>query len=67
MNAIDIIRNIQELPDADYMTRRDIYAARVLISLANNAFKYGALTQKQKDFLSAIRDEHNLTKGQQNG
>lgn len=63
MNAIDIVQNIQELPPTFQMDRGDKYAARVLVSLANNAFKYGSLTTKQKELLSIIRNEHNLTKG----
>lgn len=63
MNAIDIVRNIQELPPANQMTRRDKYASRVLVSLANSAFQYGNLTPKQKDLLHKIRLERNLTIG----
>lgn len=67
MNAIDIVRNIQELPPTIQMTRREKYASRVLVSLANSAFQYGNLTPKQKDLLQKIQVEQGLTIGEKNG
>lgn len=67
MNAIDIVRNIQELPPTIQMTRREKYASRVLVSLANSAFQYGNLTPKQKDLLHKIQVEQGLTIGEKNG
>ena len=58
--AIDIVNCIREFPQIE--TQGDKLAIRVLVSLADSAFKYGSLTEKQKQLFDTVCFEH-LNKG----